>query len=284
MSTKAAEPNRSVRPFQELGKIEFTSPSRVDVQNVERRAEELARRKTTKLVRCIAVEEKAGPSAGGERWAMLATLLEEVVESKGTVFAHEERRYGICLFGDEEEMSDKSMQAFASFLTSYIRKSSALQVNIGIGAIVHTYGEMSRSISSAIRALEAPSYAYGDASTVWMHVGACEGMELLEGVKRLVDATYAEATCSLKRIAKEMFVNAAYLGRMFKEKEGISFKDYLNGVRMAKAKALLTGSDMRVYEIARAVGYREVDWFYKKFKACTGMSTQEFREFHKYNL
>jgi len=253
------------------------------VPAARRRPEPFVHRKLAKRGRCIVIEERrnrkdAGKTASNDTWAKLGSLMEEVVETRGMVFAHGDRRYGICMFGADDEMSDTSILAFAEFLSSFIRKTTSMQVNIGIGASVRSYAEMSRSISSAIRVLEG---AYREDQGHVLLYAENEGGALLEQVKRLVRETYAEASCSLMQIAKAMFVNSAYLGRLFKEKEGISFKDYVNGVRMEKAKELLTASDMKVYEIAYAVGYREVDWFYKKFKEYTGMSTQEYRAMNK---
>ncbi|KWX74392.1 hypothetical protein AMQ84_20560 [Paenibacillus riograndensis] len=48
--------------------------------------------------------------------------------------------------------------------------------------------------------------------------------------------------------------------------------------RMEKAKLLLETTEMKIYEITDAVGYTEIDWFYKKFKEYTGTSAYEYRE------
>ncbi|TLS50867.1 helix-turn-helix domain-containing protein [Paenibacillus antri] len=273
--------NHLLRPFRNRSNYEFMNPD----PDERPRPEEFSPRRTAKHGRCIVVEdlaarEGAAVTESDASWARLGTLLEEVAETKGTVFAHGDRMYGICMFGAEDEMSEKSIVAFAWFLTSFIRKLTSLQVRIGIGPLIYSYADMNRSINAAIRTLEVPPRV--DRGHVLLYAESESGA-LLDQVKRLVEETYAETDCSLKRIAKELFVNSAYLGRMFKEKEGVSFKDYLNRVRMEKAKELLSSSDMKVYEVAFAVGYREVDWFYKKFKACTGMSTQEYRSARQYN-
>lgn len=47
---------------------------------------------------------------------------------------------------------------------------------------------------------------------------------------------------------------------------------------MEKAKLLLETTEMKIHEIAGAVGYMEIDWFYKKFKEYTGTSANEYRK------
>ncbi|SDX45740.1 response regulator [Paenibacillus sp. CF384] len=99
---------------------------------------------------------------------------------------------------------------------------------------------------------------------------------LVTTVKKLVQEQY-HTNISLRSIAQQVFLNPNYLGKMFKAGTDESFNDYLLKVRMEKAKELLRQSDKKVYEIAEAVGYGELDWFYKRFKSYAGMSAGEYR-------
>lgn len=83
---------------------------------------------------------------------------------------------------------------------------------------------------------------------------------------------------TLKQIADHLNFNCAYLGQKFKQHENMSFNEYLLQQRMERAKQLLETTDMKIYEIAAAVGYTEIDWFYKKFRAYTGASANEYRK------
>ncbi|MDQ8737108.1 response regulator [Paenibacillus sp. LHD-38] len=101
-------------------------------------------------------------------------------------------------------------------------------------------------------------------------------LRMVQQVKKIIHEEYG-SNLSLKSIAEQMFINPAYLGRIFKSYEGISFNDYLMRIRMEQAKKLLETTEKKVYEIALEVGYRQLDWFYKKFKDYTGKSTSDFR-------
>ncbi|QHW33315.1 response regulator [Paenibacillus rhizovicinus] len=95
-------------------------------------------------------------------------------------------------------------------------------------------------------------------------------------VKRIVQEQY-HSNVSLRTVAGQVFLNPNYLGKLFKAGTDSSFNEYLLQVRMEKAKELLLRTDKKVYEIALAVGYGELDWFYKRFKSYAGISAGEFR-------
>ncbi|MFC5989198.1 helix-turn-helix domain-containing protein [Marinicrinis lubricantis] len=83
---------------------------------------------------------------------------------------------------------------------------------------------------------------------------------------------------TLKQISDKLHYNCAYLGQKFKTHENMTFNEYLLIQRMEKAKLLLERTNMKVYEVAKEVGYTEMDWFYKKFKTYTGVSANMYRK------
>ena len=86
---------------------------------------------------------------------------------------------------------------------------------------------------------------------------------------------------TLKGLGDKYYVNSAYLGQLFHKRYGCSFKDYLNNYRIEQAVALLRGTDMKTYEIAGAVGYKDVDYFVNKFIAVKGCTPAKFRKMEK---
>ena len=69
-----------------------------------------------------------------------------------------------------------------------------------------------------------------------------------------------------------------YLSALFKRNTGQNYIKYLTDVRMDGAYKLLTGTDMKTYEIAEAVGYHTVRWFVESFKKKFGMSPLEYKK------
>ena len=90
-------------------------------------------------------------------------------------------------------------------------------------------------------------------------------------------ADYADKELSLKSLADMMHVNAAYLGRIFKKEIGSSFADYLNHVRIEKAKDLLSSSNYKGSELCEKVGFSNYNYFYIVFKKITGIKPTEYR-------
>lgn len=95
-------------------------------------------------------------------------------------------------------------------------------------------------------------------------------------VKRYIDTRYRE-NISLKSIAAQFYMNAVYLGRLFRKTYGVYFNDYLLELRIQEAKKLLRKSDFRIYEIAEKVGFQSADYFVTQFEKLEQVSPTEYR-------
>lgn len=82
---------------------------------------------------------------------------------------------------------------------------------------------------------------------------------------------------TLEQLAERVFLSPAYLSRVFKEETGTAFNDHLNAVRIAKARQLLLHEDLRVTDVASAVGFDDQSYFTKVFRRFTGMTPLRYR-------
>ncbi|WP_020618074.1 response regulator [Paenibacillus daejeonensis] len=83
---------------------------------------------------------------------------------------------------------------------------------------------------------------------------------------------------SLQMVADHVNLSVSYLSNLFKKELQISFVDYLNRYRIERAKELLTGSQLKSYDIAVQVGFSpEYTYFSKVFKKVTGLGPNEYR-------
>jgi two-component system response regulator YesN len=64
---------------------------------------------------------------------------------------------------------------------------------------------------------------------------------------------------------------------LFKKTVGESFTRFVTRVRMEKAVLLLRNTDMKIFEIACAVGFDEPNYFTNVFKQQYQMSPKEYR-------
>lgn len=99
---------------------------------------------------------------------------------------------------------------------------------------------------------------------------------LIEKVEDYIKEHYNE-NLSLKFLGEEFYINNVYLGQVFKKKFGMGFKEYLNNLRIEKAQELLLGSNLRIYAIAKQVGFGNVDYFISKFVQANGITPNQYR-------
>ncbi len=83
---------------------------------------------------------------------------------------------------------------------------------------------------------------------------------------------------TLEDTARMVYLSPAYLSRIFKQETGVTFNEYLNRVRVNKAKELLRRRELRMTDISLAVGYEDQSYFTKVFKRVAGMLPREYRE------
>ncbi|WP_242856089.1 helix-turn-helix transcriptional regulator [Ruminiclostridium josui] len=83
---------------------------------------------------------------------------------------------------------------------------------------------------------------------------------------------------TLNEVAENIYVSTFYISRMFKKELGKSFVDYLNDVRIDKAKELLKDVRYKTYEVAEKVGISDPHYFSKLFKKYSGMTPSEYRD------
>jgi len=75
-----------------------------------------------------------------------------------------------------------------------------------------------------------------------------------------------------------MHLSTFYFCKMFKKATGLTFTDYLGRVRVEKAKSLLLNPNLRISEIAYAVGFQSLTHFNRVFRELTGRSPTNFRK------
>lgn len=90
--------------------------------------------------------------------------------------------------------------------------------------------------------------------------------------------THLDEEFSRERLAEQVYLNPAYLSRLFRRETGLSLTDYMVKLRMNKAKELLENSNEKVSDIAFEVGYANFSHFSKLFKKTTGLTPQEYRK------
>lgn len=82
---------------------------------------------------------------------------------------------------------------------------------------------------------------------------------------------------SLSKVAKAVNISANHLSETFKQVTGVNFVDYIARVRFENACDLLRDPNLRISEIAFAVGFQSLSQFNRVFKKLSGKSPTEHR-------
>ncbi|MFJ7664673.1 response regulator [Lysinibacillus sp. NPDC097162] len=97
-------------------------------------------------------------------------------------------------------------------------------------------------------------------------------------IQKEIDRNIANVDFSLSYLAKQMALSNSYLSSLFKSLYGKNFQDYMLSIRLDRAKIFLLSTDMKVYEIAAAVGFDDPNYFSATFKRKFDISPNQFRE------
>ncbi|MFC0331207.1 response regulator [Paenibacillus sepulcri] len=103
---------------------------------------------------------------------------------------------------------------------------------------------------------------------------------IAERVNKHIDSSY-HTDLKASELAALLKITPNYFSILFKQNFGKGFAEYLNEVRIERAKASLVGTDERVFEIAEKVGYKEYKYFCSIFKSHTGITPTQYRKLAK---
>jgi AraC-like DNA-binding protein len=83
---------------------------------------------------------------------------------------------------------------------------------------------------------------------------------------------------SILDIQNETGISEAKISAIIKNKSGITFKQFLNKLRLTESKRLLLETDLQVSEVAYKVGYNNVSHFNRIFKEVENCTPNDFRK------
>jgi len=98
----------------------------------------------------------------------------------------------------------------------------------------------------------------------------------LKNVFELLNNEYGQKI-SLSRAADVAFLNECYFSKFFKRVTGFTYSNYLQRIRIEKAKELLINEDFSIARIAFLTGFNTLNFFNKTFKKFTKLTPTEYR-------
>lgn len=87
--------------------------------------------------------------------------------------------------------------------------------------------------------------------------------------------------CTLEDTARRFGYAPTYLSALIRKQTGQSFSELRRACRLEAAAQLLVSTPDSVGDIAAAVGYSNLTWFYRAFQARYGMTPQQYRSLRR---
>ena len=95
--------------------------------------------------------------------------------------------------------------------------------------------------------------------------------------EKLILEQLSNPNLALGELAKQLGFSTNYLSLLIKKELGMSFQEYVTQQRIQRAKRLLLSTDMKIYEVALAVGIEDMNYFSYRFKSIVGVSPKSYR-------
>ncbi len=103
------------------------------------------------------------------------------------------------------------------------------------------------------------------------------GGDRLEQVKQYIH-THFHVQLTLEEAAEHVDLSPYYVSKLFKDKSGMTFIDYVTEVRITAAKREMLDPSKSLKEICFNVGYKDPNYFSRVFKRKAGFSPSQYRE------
>lgn len=106
---------------------------------------------------------------------------------------------------------------------------------------------------------------------------------VIDSIKNYINQNYNHEL-SRNEIAASVYLSPDYVAKIFKADTGMFLKDYINEIRIQKAKKLLLDDAHTVSEVASLVGMDNFSYFSTLFKKNTGLSPREYKQKTKQSI
>lgn len=189
------------------------------------------------------------------------------------------------IFSYVDNLDSTDMEYLKNFYWNTI--SSIHNIRISLSAADHVKNTQSNDISSLYKLIkksdnirELNELLEEAATSVAVKINHFNNKNFRLILQKAVDylQDHYQEQVTLNEVAEHVYVSTYYISRMFKKELGRNFVDYLNEIRIHKAKELLKNVKYKTYEVAEMVGIPDPHYFSKLFKKYEGLTPTEYRD------
>ncbi len=102
--------------------------------------------------------------------------------------------------------------------------------------------------------------------------------EYIPKIIKSMENHYQNPDFDLKALSDILSLSQGYISRLFRSAFGKTFPEYLNELRLERARILIIGSSMKIYEITEKCGFSDANYFSISFKKKFGSPPNKYRE------
>ncbi len=138
---------------------------------------------------------------------------------------------------------------------------------------------LKESIKGLLFNREKLRYYYSNNNQTIENVGFGLGeQEFIKKIDALVLKNLDNSSFTVEELAEELNISRVQLYRKIKALLNINISDYINNIRLEKAKELLKNSSLTISEVAYSCGFSSPNYFSTSFKHKYTISPKEFRQ------
>ncbi|BFH70695.1 hypothetical protein J27TS7_42190 [Paenibacillus dendritiformis] len=217
---------------------------------------------------------------------------------------------------DGAQYAKEDVLAMSEGLVPALRQAAEGAVHIGIGRLKLGIAKLRESY---VEAACAAAYARNAASSAVIHfdqvpvrAGSCSRPAQLEAIRSgtgTIEALHAaidqvqasrdreahavieqaqaiiheryHLPLAMEEVAGMVHLSPHYFSKLFKQRAGATFTDYITQLRIARACRYIEQNKLSLKEICYQVGYRDPNYFSRVFKKVTGVAPTEYRSRHR---
>lgn len=190
------------------------------------------------------------------------------------------RHFAVLFFFTEDKPVAGTMDLIAealenamTMITSYFKAS----ITFGIGSAVSSPLDIAISFDEAKTAQQ-----HSDSSQpirLFSHIVGSNRRsgkdKLIQTIQEYIDENLG-GKLQLAEVAEVFGLSPAYLSVLFKKSTETGFSEYVYTKKIDRAKEMLLSGDMKIYEVADALGFESAYYFSKVFKKVDGHSPREY--------
>lgn len=185
--------------------------------------------------------------------------------------------YLFLVCGEEDVFRERCRKS-AEYLCGFMWERLEVSVRGAVSGILEDTGELRFAYQKVTEGLERAEML-GGYGVVDMEDGEeSGGKAIVQRVIQYVEEHYTDSNLNISTIAEGMERNPKYISRVFKEETQEGILDYMNRLRIKKAKKLIKSGKFTLEQISGMVGYASLKTFRRAFQKETGMTPAGYRD------